>query len=725
MGNNLQSVPMGTNKYAMDVNVGQSQTCALLWDNSVKCWGTIGSAVIGDTPPTEMHDYLPSLTLQSGSVALQVSGKGSVTCAVMSSYGVVCWGLNDLQQLGGVPLAGSTANMTLVALASGVTALRSSGSATTLSCIMCAAGTYCDGGGGAAVSCPANTNSPAMSSSSIDCKCLPGMKGDGSRSCEVCSGKFYCMNGVENACPQNSTTNSPASSLVSQCMCDPGFTGTSTTGCVKCGAGFYKSENGSGACVPCPGGTFSSAVGLSSVAGCAECPSGYYSGSGAQSCSLCANGFTAKRGSSVCEQCTAGFFSFVGSDGCVPCRAGTYDAYPFSGTNETCTPCDPGTASSTLNATSGSVCSVCGPGTISAAGSSVCSPCGPGLFSMGGTGICEVCPGNSTSSGGTGRSGCTCLAGYYKVFNADGATFRCDPCPGGRYSDANASVCSACPPGTANRDPAADSVGKCAACSAGTFAAAGSTVCSACPTWSFSGASAAVCTNCSRGQWAGSGATACGACEPGRYSFNAISSSAGCVTCPRGAYCRGFVAAGSDGQVVECGKGKFQNNTGMSTEGSCVDCTSDFYCPMPTLKFACPPGTGSAAGSSSQLQCVCRAGYTCSYSKVINAVITLLMNRDSFNTAVQQKLKEAVAAASSAKASNVNIISVTERSGVQGGARRRMLSREDDQTHVFLEVRGSDSDAIVDLNRRLVEYGLGESVDHAWFSPHNVDVVAL
>ena len=70
----------------MDVNVGSSQTCALLANNHVKCWGLVAGEIKGDNPPLDMYDLLPSLQLNGGRVALQISGKGQTTCAVLSDY---------------------------------------------------------------------------------------------------------------------------------------------------------------------------------------------------------------------------------------------------------------------------------------------------------------------------------------------------------------------------------------------------------------------------------------------------------------------------------------------------------------------------------------------------------------------------------------------------------------------------------------------------------------
>jgi E3 ubiquitin-protein ligase HERC3 len=71
MGCGLPYVDVGTGLHAIDVAVGTVQTCALLDDASVKCWGDnlAGNLGLGDTVaskgghPGEMGDYLPPVAL--------------------------------------------------------------------------------------------------------------------------------------------------------------------------------------------------------------------------------------------------------------------------------------------------------------------------------------------------------------------------------------------------------------------------------------------------------------------------------------------------------------------------------------------------------------------------------------------------------------------------------------------------------------------------------------
>ena len=75
MGDNLPAVDLGTGRTATAISMGDGYTCALLDDNSVKCWGYnyYGQLGVGDTNnrgdgPNEMGDNLPAVDLGSNHV---------------------------------------------------------------------------------------------------------------------------------------------------------------------------------------------------------------------------------------------------------------------------------------------------------------------------------------------------------------------------------------------------------------------------------------------------------------------------------------------------------------------------------------------------------------------------------------------------------------------------------------------------------------------------------
>ena len=107
MGDNLLAVDLGTGRTATQISAGVSHTCALLDDQSVKCWGAnynggLGQGhtnVIGDHSG-EMGDNLLAVDLGTGRTATQISVGHSHTCALLDDQSVKCWGLNMYGELG-------------------------------------------------------------------------------------------------------------------------------------------------------------------------------------------------------------------------------------------------------------------------------------------------------------------------------------------------------------------------------------------------------------------------------------------------------------------------------------------------------------------------------------------------------------------------------------------------------------------------------------------------
>jgi len=113
MGDALPAVNIGTGVTAKAVAAGATHTCVLLSNNRVKCWGLNSSGQLGQeditnrgAAATDMGDNLPSITLGTGRTALAVAAGDSVTCAILDNKSVKCWGFNGDGELG----IGSTAN---------------------------------------------------------------------------------------------------------------------------------------------------------------------------------------------------------------------------------------------------------------------------------------------------------------------------------------------------------------------------------------------------------------------------------------------------------------------------------------------------------------------------------------------------------------------------------------------------------------------------------------
>lgn len=107
MGDNLKNVDLGAGNSALTISVGVYFTCAIIDDGDVKCWGNndYGQLGQGDTldrgdDENEMGDSLPSVSLGTGRRALSISSGYSHVCAILDNNTLKCWGSNTLFQLG-------------------------------------------------------------------------------------------------------------------------------------------------------------------------------------------------------------------------------------------------------------------------------------------------------------------------------------------------------------------------------------------------------------------------------------------------------------------------------------------------------------------------------------------------------------------------------------------------------------------------------------------------
>ncbi|MEO0600956.1 MAG: hypothetical protein AAF211_05940, partial [Myxococcota bacterium] len=107
MGDALPDVDLGTGRAARMLALGDGHTCALLTDGGVKCWGdnTQGQLGVGDTEtrgdePGEMGDTLPDVDLGTGRTATALVAGGTFTCALLDDQTVKCWGSNASGSLG-------------------------------------------------------------------------------------------------------------------------------------------------------------------------------------------------------------------------------------------------------------------------------------------------------------------------------------------------------------------------------------------------------------------------------------------------------------------------------------------------------------------------------------------------------------------------------------------------------------------------------------------------
>ena len=113
LGDKLPAVALGMGKTAKALAAGPGHTCAVLSDDTVKCWGYnfSGQLGLGDTADrgdaaNELGDSLPAVALGAGKSAKALAAGLFHTCALLSAGTVKCWGSNFSGQLG----LGDTAN---------------------------------------------------------------------------------------------------------------------------------------------------------------------------------------------------------------------------------------------------------------------------------------------------------------------------------------------------------------------------------------------------------------------------------------------------------------------------------------------------------------------------------------------------------------------------------------------------------------------------------------
>ncbi len=112
MGDYLVAIDLGTKSdntkhTAKAVSAGTYHTCALLDDNSVKCWGynNYGQLGQGDRNnrgdgPNEMGNYIAAIDLGTGRTVQSISAGAYHSCALLDNNKVKCWGHNSYGQLG-------------------------------------------------------------------------------------------------------------------------------------------------------------------------------------------------------------------------------------------------------------------------------------------------------------------------------------------------------------------------------------------------------------------------------------------------------------------------------------------------------------------------------------------------------------------------------------------------------------------------------------------------
>lgn len=111
MGDNLPPIDLGVGRVAIDVFAGYNHTCAILDDSALKCWGYNGFGQLGqaDTAPRgdnagEMGDALLAIDVGMDRTAVGVALGYENSCVLLDNHDVKCWGYGSY----GMPGQGTT-----------------------------------------------------------------------------------------------------------------------------------------------------------------------------------------------------------------------------------------------------------------------------------------------------------------------------------------------------------------------------------------------------------------------------------------------------------------------------------------------------------------------------------------------------------------------------------------------------------------------------------------
>ena len=98
-------VPLGAGRTARTITSGDSHTCALLDDGNVRCWGfgvagQLGYASSGNVGDDETPDQIGPVDFGAGRTTVAISAGDFHNCAILNDGSVRCWGFGGNGRLG-------------------------------------------------------------------------------------------------------------------------------------------------------------------------------------------------------------------------------------------------------------------------------------------------------------------------------------------------------------------------------------------------------------------------------------------------------------------------------------------------------------------------------------------------------------------------------------------------------------------------------------------------
>ena len=104
VGDSVSYVPLPSGVTVSDMALGADHTCVLYDTGDVACWGgnDYGQLGIGSTEDIldESAETLTNISFPSGRYAIDITAGEGFTCALLDNNQAICWGLNDVGQLG-------------------------------------------------------------------------------------------------------------------------------------------------------------------------------------------------------------------------------------------------------------------------------------------------------------------------------------------------------------------------------------------------------------------------------------------------------------------------------------------------------------------------------------------------------------------------------------------------------------------------------------------------
>jgi uncharacterized repeat protein (TIGR01451 family) len=98
-------VNLGAGRTAKAISAGGAMTCALLDNNTIRCWGSgfqgeLGYGNVNDIGDNETPDTVGPVDIGTGFPAVAIAAGGSSVCAVRAEGTLVCWGFGNDGRLG-------------------------------------------------------------------------------------------------------------------------------------------------------------------------------------------------------------------------------------------------------------------------------------------------------------------------------------------------------------------------------------------------------------------------------------------------------------------------------------------------------------------------------------------------------------------------------------------------------------------------------------------------